>query len=94
MAATGHEVEISTGRREGDGHVRVYLFTGELLALALEGQGERAPTLLVTLEQARKLRDALDHLIPLMEDAQRSKVETSISKAWRGEERRLTGSLK
>jgi hypothetical protein len=83
-------MEITTGRREGDGHVRVYLFTGELLALTMEGQGERVPTLLLTLEQARKLRDALDHLIPLMEDAERKKVEKATSEAWQGEERRLT----
>jgi hypothetical protein len=81
-----HEVDIRTGRRDGDGHIRISLFMDEMVALALEGHGERAPTLLLTLEQARLLQDALARLIPLAEQgAGREKNETA---AWRGEDRR------
>ena len=85
-----HEVDIRTGRRDGDGHIRVSLFIDGLVALALEGQGERAPTLLLTLEQARRLQDALAKLIPLAEQAeQREKDKTGV---WKGEERRRLAS--
>jgi hypothetical protein len=81
-----HEVDIRTGRRDGDGHIRVSLFIDEMVALALEGHGERAPTLLLTLEQARRLQDALARLIPLAEEAARK--EQGAGAPWRGEERR------
>jgi hypothetical protein len=81
-----HEVEIRTGRRDGDGQIRVSVFMDDLLALTLEGHGERAPTLLLTLEQARSLRDALTELTRLAEEAVRE--EKNKAEAWRGEERR------
>ena len=81
-----HEVDIRTGRRDGDGHIRVSLFMGELVALALEKDGERAPTLLLTLEQARKLQAALDELIPRLEETAREKKDEAA--AWEGTERR------
>jgi hypothetical protein len=61
------ELRIATGRRDGDGELRLSIFAGELLAVALEGHGERAPTLLLTGEQARRLRDAIDELLPLLD---------------------------
>ncbi len=82
-----HEVEIRTGRRDGDGQIRLSLFMGEMLALTLEGHGERAPTLLLTLEQARKLQGALTELIPLLEEAALAE-ESRKTEAWHGDERR------
>ncbi len=67
MSQSEHEVEIATGRRDGDGHVRVSVFAVDLLAVAVEGHGERAPTLLLTLEQARKLQAGLAKLISVVE---------------------------
>ncbi|HEY9284029.1 MAG TPA: hypothetical protein VIP46_11300, partial [Pyrinomonadaceae bacterium] len=66
MAELDREVRVATGRREGDGSLRLSVFAGDLLAVALEGHGERAPTLLLTREQAQRLRDALSELLPLL----------------------------
>jgi hypothetical protein len=83
------EVKIRTGRRAQDGQIRVSVFMEELLALALEGLGERAPTLLLTLEQARELRDALTELTQSAESATARKQQTE---SWQGEERRRLAS--
>lgn len=88
MAVSEHEVEIATGRRDGDGHVRLFIFAEQMLALIVERHGERAPTLLLTLEQARKLQAALSELIPLVEEAGGEGRETAASGGWNGEERR------
>lgn len=85
-----HEVEIRTGRRDGDGQIRVSVFMDDLLALTLEGHGERAPTLLLTLEQARRLQSALAELTGRAEEAVRE--EKHKTEAWRGEERRRMAS--
>jgi hypothetical protein len=85
MSLTEHEVDIRTGRRDGDGHVRVSIFAGDLVALTLEGHGERAPTLLLTLEQARRLQRALAELIPIVEESERKERAAG---TWQGEERR------
>jgi hypothetical protein len=82
-----HEVDIRTGRRDGDGHLRVSIFMDDMVALTLEGHGERAPTLLLTLEQARRLQSALAELIPLLEKAAREE-EKEQAGSWQGEERR------
>ena len=87
MSLMEHEVKIRTGRRDGDGHIRVSIFADEMVALALEGHGERAPTLLLTLEQARGLQRALADLIPLIEEAEREEKNRVIT--WQGRERRL-----
>ena len=87
MSLMEHSVEIRTGRRDGDGHIHVSIFAGEMVALTLEGHGERAPTLLLTLEQARKLAGALAQIIPLMEESERE--EERRAEAWRGQDRRL-----
>ena len=83
-------MDIRTGRRDGDGLIRLSLFMDEMVALSLEGHGERAPTLLLTLEQARLLRDALAQLIPLAERGGRP--EKDAGHAWDGEERRRLAS--
>ena len=86
MTLMEHEIEIRTGRRDGDGQIRVSVFMDDLLALTLEGHGERAPTLLLTLEQARKLQSTLADLLPQMEESRRK--EGDESGAWQGGERR------
>ena len=90
MAKAEHEVDIRTGRRDGDGLIRVSLFMDEMVALSLEGHGERAPTLLLTLEQARRLQEALAELIPLAERGGRA--ERNSPAAWDGEDRRRLAS--
>jgi hypothetical protein len=90
MALMKHEIEIRTGRRDGDGQIRVSVFMDDLLALTLEGHGERAPTLLLTLEQARKLQTALAELTHRAEEAVRE--EKRKTETWRGEERRRMAS--
>ena len=90
MAQAEHEVDIRTGRRDGDGLIRVSLFMDEMVALSLEGHGERAPTLLLTLEQARRLRDALAELIPLAEMGAGN--EKGAAGAWDGADRRRLAS--
>lgn len=90
MAVSEHDVEIATGRRDGDGHVRLFIFAEQMLALTIEGHSERAPTLLLTLEQARKLQTALSEMIPLVEEAVRKEQE-DVAKLWDGEERRKVG---
>jgi hypothetical protein len=89
MPLIEHEVDIRTGRRDGDGRVRVSIFAGDLVALTLEGHGERAPTLLLTLEQARRLQSALAELIPLVEEVERKE---SAKGSWPGGERRRLAS--
>lgn len=83
-----NEIEIRTGRREQDGQIRLSVFMDELLALTLEGHGERAPTLLLTLEQARRLQNALSELSHCVESASRKQQTES----WQGEERRRLAS--
>ena len=87
MSLSEHEVDIRTGRRDGDGLLRVSIFMEDMVALALEGHGERAPTLLLTLEQARRLQSALAELIPLIEKAA-AREEKEQAEKWQGEERR------
>lgn len=87
MAVSEHDVEIATGRRDGDGHVRLFIFAEQMLALTVEEHGQRAPTLLLTLEQARKLQAALSELLPLVEEARRKELE-GLREEWDGENRR------
>lgn len=85
MALLEREIDIATGRRSADGRVRLSVFAEGLLALAVEGTGERVPTLLLTVEQAEKLRHALDDLIPHAEGDARA---ASSFDPWDGTERR------
>jgi hypothetical protein len=86
MGGSDREVRIGTGRRGGDGRLRLSVFAADLLAVALEGHGERAPTLLLTREQAERLRDALDELLPLVGTSLRGEAK------WQGAERRRRAS--
>lgn len=85
MALAEHEIDIATGRRSADGRVRLSIFAEGLLALTVEGRGERVPTLLLTVEQARRLQSALAELIPLARD---DDDEARLNKEWDGKERR------
>lgn len=67
MGSSDRGIEIATGQREGEGRLSLSVFGGDLLALAVEGQGERASTLLLTREQALRLQEALCELLPLLE---------------------------
>jgi hypothetical protein len=82
------EMEIRTGRREQDGLIRLSVFKDEMLAVTLEGHGERAPTLLLTLEQAGKLKEALSDLTRRVEAALRKEQ----AEKWQGDERRRLAS--
>lgn len=85
MALMEHEIDIATGRRSADGHVRVSVFAEGLLALTVEGKGERVPTLLLTVEQAERLKEALADLIP---QAEYDVNGASARDPWDGTERR------
>ncbi|HEY0320772.1 MAG TPA: hypothetical protein VGC66_07465 [Pyrinomonadaceae bacterium] len=88
MALMEYEIDIATGRRSADGHVRISVFAEGLLALTVEGTGERVPTLLLTVEQAEKLKDALADLIP---QAEHDVMGASALESWDGTERRMGG---
>ena len=89
MAVSEHEVRIATGRRADDGRVRLSLFADHLLALSIEGHGERIPTLLLTLAQAKRLREALSELIPLVEETETQDQQRQSVEQWQGADRRL-----
>ncbi len=62
-------VEVPAGTNGRDG-LELEIFTRQLLALRLKGQGERVRTSLLTKEQAARLRDALDALIREMDSCE------------------------
>ena len=100
MSSTEYEAEVATGRRGNDGRVRLSLFTTDMLALTLEGHGERVPTLLLSKEQTMNLRDALSEVIALLEEDKRKEIGEDDANAairsaamWQGAERRTTGQL-
>ncbi len=88
MALMEHEIDIATGRRQADGHVRVSVFAEGLLAFTVEGTGERMPTLLLTIEQAEKLQHALADLIPRAQPQLEEEEGAKRSEPWDGTERR------
>jgi hypothetical protein len=80
--------EIATGRRGTDGHVRLSLFTNDLLALTITDLSERAPTLLLTRAQVVELQRALAQFAPLLTEAPEA------TEPWAGGERRAGDELK
>ena len=90
MALLEREVDIGTGRRSLDGHVRVSVFAAGLLALRIEGTGERVPTLLLTTEQAERLQQALAELVPLARFEVEDEPHASPVSEWDGQERRAS----
>ena len=94
MAMSNDKV-IDIGRRATDGRLRASIFAGKLLALTLEGYGERAPTLLLTRDQTVRLHAALTELLAdLQEHTQEPTANPSKAQAWQSGERRATGELK
>ena len=69
MGLVEHEIDIPTGRRDSDNKLRVFLFADDMIALAVRGGSDRTKTLLLTLEQGKKLQQALAKLIPIGEEA-------------------------
>lgn len=98
MSQSEHEVEIATGRRDGDGHVRVSIFAADLLALTIEGHGERAPTLLLTLAQARRLQEGLAKLLSAAgaggDEEGAAEDHANAQQQWPELERRTSGELR
>ena len=86
MAELRRELRIAAGRRAGDGELCLSVFAEDLLAVTLAGHGDRAPTLLLTREQAGRLRDALTELLPLLVS------RTQSDASWQGVERRRVAS--
>ncbi len=93
MGQADRGVEIATGRRRTDGHVRLSIFARDLLAVTIEDYGERAPTLLLTYAQASELQRTLASLIPQLATAE-SAAEVDPQATWAGSERRNTGELR
>jgi hypothetical protein len=81
-------MRVAAGRRAGDGGLRLSVFAEDTLAVALEGGGERAATLLMSRAQAARLRDALDELINVLDEGLAEADDSS--GAWRGGERGRT----
>lgn len=105
-AADATEAVVATGRRAGDGVMRLAIFTRELLELTVEARGERASTLLLTPSQIAELQQTLTRLGAQLgatvEDAANKpaadnngkEIEKNETKGlWNGTERRNTGSL-
>lgn len=82
MGQRDRGVEIATGRRGADGHVRLSLFTNDLLALTITDFSERAPTLLLTRAQVVEMQRALAQLVLLLAEAPEATGE------WAGDQRR------
>ena len=88
MAETEKQADIATGRRSLDGHVRLYVFGGDMLALSIEEHAERSPTLLLTREQALQVQSALAELIPSL--GEEPEKEATDHRPWNGQNRRNT----
>jgi hypothetical protein len=63
-----NKIDVPTGRRAGDGILQLQQFTAETISLTITHTNERVPALLLTKAQAVALRDALDGLIPGLEE--------------------------
>ena len=82
-------MKIKMGRRERDGWLRLFPFTNELLAFAIEGGGGTAiPVRNMTIEQAEEMAKAILELTQEMRSTQTSAVEANTGATWEGAERR------
>jgi hypothetical protein len=70
MATLEKDIEIPIGRRASDGIIRVYQFSEDRIALTVNGLADRAPTLLLTLQQARLLKDGIENLLAESDDSE------------------------
>ena len=71
-------IEVPTGRRGEDGVLELRPFTEDVISLSIARVGERVPPLMLTRAQAAALRDALDELIPDMQEAASPEAETYV----------------
>ena len=77
MGLAEHEIDIPTGRRDSDSKLRVFLFADDMIGLAVRGGSERTKAILLTLEQGKKLQQALAKLIPISEEAMSRRDEAA-----------------
>lgn len=63
----GREIKFSVGRETQRGDVRLSSHLPDVLTLSVCYGGERAATVVLTAEQVRQLRQALDELAPQTE---------------------------
>lgn len=65
--AMGKEITLIVGRDTQRGDVRLSSYLPDVLTLSVNYGGERAATVVLTTEQVRQLRRALDELAPQVE---------------------------
>jgi hypothetical protein len=80
MVLFGQNFDIPIGRTGLEGKLRLYLFAGDMLAMTVDGRTERTPTVLLNLEQARQLRNAVDQLIVSCEAATSPEEKVSLKR--------------
>ncbi len=76
------EIEIQVGRRSQDGVVRLTAHIPQMLTLSVRYGAERAATVMLTHEQLRELRRALDEIERLIEKDKAAQAK------WDGADRR------
>ena len=86
MAKT-REVELKVGRRATDGIVRLSAHPPELVQLSVSYKGERSASVLLTQEQIRLLRAALDEFV------EHAAPQNEMTETWDQTERRTEDPL-
>lgn len=76
-------IEVPTGRGGEDGVLELRPFTQAVISLSIARVGERVPPLMLTRAQAVALRDALDELLPDMQEDASPEAETYVERAGR-----------
>lgn len=71
-------IEVPTGRRGHDGVLEIKTFTSNVISVTISRTGERVPPLLLTKAQAIGLRDALNEIIPELEEDSSTEKETYV----------------
>ena len=66
--ARGKEFRLRVGRGTQRGDVSISAFLPQALTLSVSYKGERAATVVLTPEQVRELRQALEELAPQVEE--------------------------
>src|SRR5881275_1260973 len=67
LMSKGKEIKFKVGRATQSGDVRLSSYLPQVLTLSVSYNGERAATVVLTDEQVRQLRQALDELAPSIE---------------------------
>lgn len=73
-----HVIAIPTGSRGDDGVLEIKPFTKNIISVTIARTGERIPPLLLTRAQVVGLRDALDQIIPELEEDNSPEEETYV----------------